>query len=362
MEILIYGAGQDGNKLLQSLECYKDIEAGGFIDAVKEGCIRGIPIMKLSGIPEQQKNNPVVIAVGNFNEKRKIYRKLKSLGFSEIYLYLKKDYCHSHNFFDGECVLLNNISENSLFYAEMSIIDFCNLNCKGCNHYSPIFERKYPDVNARIKDVEMIAGLYDDVVEFGLIGGEPLLSPDIEEYVRQTRKLLGKTRIQMVTNGLLIPRMDKKILECISENNITIAVSQYVPTLKIIDKIRNRLEEYGIDYVLKPARSKEKFYKTLSLKKDSIYERKCISDSCVNICDGKIAKCPSVLYIEELNRQFGTQFPEEGIYKLSDFSDGHEINAAIEKTIPLCGHCVDYQIDWEPCGSEKKLEDFVVLE
>lgn len=361
MDILIYGAGGAGRKLLHTLENYNEIKVAGFIDCVKKDSIENIPVLTLQDIIECYKFMPIVISIANFYEKRKIYEKLKTLGWENIYSYLRKDYCSKKDFFAGECVSLNQISENSLFYAEMGIIDVCNLNCKGCNHYSPIFEKKYPNVDVRIRDVERIVELYDAIVAFGLIGGEPFLSPDIEEYIKRTRNLLPKTEIEMVTNGLLIPKLDSRILECIKDNNITISISQYVPTLKIIDKIKSRLEEYNIDYVLKSAMSKKKFYKTLSLKKDSIYEKKCISRGCINICDGKIAKCPSVLYIDELNKKFDVEFPNEGIYSLDSFSDGRELNLALEKRIPLCEHCINYQIDWEPCSKEQKLEDFVVV-
>lgn len=360
MDILIYGAGGAGKKLLRILENYSGIKVAGFIDSVKKGSIENIPILTLQDINVHHKFMPIVISVANFYEKRKIYENLKNMDIRNIYSYLRKDYCSKKDFFTGECISLNQISENSLFYAEMGIIDFCNLNCKGCNHYSPIFEKKYPNVDARMRDVERIADLYDDIVEFGLIGGEPFLNPDVEEYIKRTRDLLPKTEIQMVTNGLLIPKLEDRILECIKENSITIAISQYAPTLKMIDKVKSRLEKYNIDYVLKPAMSKKKFYKTLSLDKDSIYEKKCISQGCINICDGKIAKCPSVLYIGELNKKFDVQFPNEGIYSLDSFSDGRELNVALEKSIPLCDHCINYQIDWEPCSNEQKLEDFVV--
>lgn len=361
MDIIIYGAGFSGKKLMQAVDKYEDIDIIGFMDSVKTGYCEGIPVIGF-GDYIKYKNIPVVISVANFMDKCNIYKRLKNIGFQHIYTYLRKDYCKGHDFFKDECVALNDLSENVLFYAEMSIVDFCNLNCKGCNHYSPIFERQYPDINVRIKDIEKISSLYDDVLEFGLIGGEPLLNPEVKEYIIQARRLLPKTEIQMVTNGLLIPQLDHNILKCICDNKITIAISEYVPTRKIIEKIRETLEKNGIDYVIKPAMFKEKFYKTLSLKKDSIYKKKCISQGCINICDGKIAKCPSVLYIEELNKKFNVRFPEKGIYRLEDFADGKELNDVLDKPIPLCEHCIDYQIQWESCGRVKHLEDFVVIE
>ena len=283
MDIIIYGAGYYGKKMLHCTRDYEKINVIGFIDSLKEGIYEGIPIMKISD--DIDKSIPIVISVAEFEERYQIYIQLKEVGFQHIYYYLRKKYSSKKSFFESECVSLENIGENTLFYAEMSINDFCNLNCKGCNHYSPIFERKYPDLNTRIKDVEKISNLYDNVLEFGLIGGEPLLNPMIKDYIKKTRQLLPNTVIQMGTNGLLIPKLKEDVLCCISDNNIIFAISEYAPTSEIIKETERILVSHKIDYILKSAVFKEKFYKTLSLKRDSVYEKKCISKGCINICE-----------------------------------------------------------------------------
>ncbi len=362
MDIIIYGAGYYGKKLLSVVKKYQDVNILGFADSNLTGSIGDKNILDIFHNVERYRKLPIVISVASFEDRYSIYLKLKDAGFEYIYFYLRKEYCYKGKFLENECVSLRDIKNNTLFYAEMSIVDFCNLNCKGCNHYSPIFDKKYPDIEIRMRDIKKISELYDRVIEFGLIGGEPLLNPQIKEYIQQTRQLLPNTEIQMVTNGLLIPNLDHDILKCMSDNKITIAISEYIPTMKIIEKITNTLRNHNIDYVLKPAMFKEKFYKTLSLKSDSNYSKKCISQGCINICDGRIAKCPTVLYIETLNKKFNVNFPTDGIYLLENFEVGEELNKALEKKLPLCEYCIDYQIKWEPCSNDKRLEDFVVVE
>lgn len=361
MKIIVYGAGFNGKKILETIKKYPEIDILGFADSYKKVDFYGYPIIDLFGNQEYV-NVPIIITIGMLEEKRKVYFKLKSFGYKYIYFYMKKNGCFHQDFFKGECIELKGVDETALFYAEMSIVDFCNLNCKGCNHYSPIFKRVLPDFTRRIEDVKKISSLFNRVVEFSLLGGEPFLNNNIMDYIIQVRKILPNTEIQIVTNGLLLPHVQEAVYQCIRENRVTITISEYVPTTEIMDKITTLLENNKVDYVIKASEFKKKFYKTLSLSESSIYPHACISKGCINICDGKVAKCPTLLYIEELNNKFNTDLPNKGIYDLDKFKSGEELLKYMELETPLCKHCINYQIDWERCGKDVVLDDFVVRE
>lgn len=363
MDIILYGAGKIGKRVLERTRDYIGVNVIGFADTYKTGEYEGYPIVSLQQENEEFAEVPIVITAGGFVEtRREIYQRLNRFGFHNIYYYWNKTYCSGDDFLRDECIYLNPKTENVLFYAEMSIIDYCNLNCKGCNHYAAIFPKQLPNIERRLNDVRKLKELYDEVIEFGLIGGEPLLNPEVDRYIERVREILPNTKLQMVTNGILIPTLPEKVLQCIKKYGVLVVISEYVPTSKIIDKITNRLREFEIDYEIRPIDIKKKFYKTLSLKKDSIYPKKCISLGCTNICDGKIARCPTALYINKLNQKFGTDFPSEGVYQLSDYQDGTKLNMDLTKKIPLCDYCVEYVFDWEPCSKDAELEDFVVGE
>ena len=52
--------------------------------------------------------------------------------------------------------------------------------------------------------------------------------------------------IQIVTNGLLIPKLDAGILKTLHDNDIVVSISEYLPTHKIINQIIRKLEENSI--------------------------------------------------------------------------------------------------------------------
>ena len=56
------------------------------------------------------------------------------------------------------------------------------------------------------------------LAELPLLGGEPLLNPEINEYIKISRKYFPKTRISIITNATLLNDMDEnfwKILNLI---------------------------------------------------------------------------------------------------------------------------------------------------
>lgn len=76
--------------------------------------------------------------------------------------------------------------------------------------------------------------------------------------------------------------------------------------------------------------------------------------------DGKIARCPVLMYIYTLNQTFDIQLPEQGIYELNMIREKDDIFDMMNKEVLLCKYCIENKIDWERCEQIRKLEDFIV--
>ena len=72
---------------------------------------------------------------------------------------------------------------------EMHIVDHCNLNCKGCAHFSNICNNNMLDIDKYSKDLDKISRHFN-VYYFRLLGGEPLLHPKLKEIVKTISFLL----------------------------------------------------------------------------------------------------------------------------------------------------------------------------
>ena len=325
----------------------------GYIDSNKSNTFKEYKIVE----SEKTVDYKLIITVDDTLLILDIIKTARKIGYKEIYWFTGIRNSTTGEFITDYCDDCSNWGNLILPQAEMHIVDYCNLNCKGCVHFSPIFEKDFPDTYSRIRDIKILKDKFSHIIKFFLLGGEPFLNPEINTYITETRRILPNTMIQVVTNGLLIPQIDDNVLRVFHDNDIIVSISEYQPTYKMIRTITKRLEDNGVKYIIRTYDSKTVFNKPLSLLDNSIYEKKCISEGCVNIWNGMISRCPTLMYINKFNEVFGTELPNEGIYDLKEL-DGEQILEIINQTVPLCKHCVSNEIRWSSCGSSPRLEDF----
>ncbi len=363
MEILIYGAGEKGKLALTTIKC--DYEGNysivGFIDKSKHGECLGYPIFKLEEVEDF--NGVILIALLDFQEAQAVWKVLKKRGYTDIFWFQdKKTVLKYEDFFVEQCRNCMDWGDSILPQVEMHIIDSCNLNCRGCSHFSPIFSDTLPDLKARISDVKKLKEKITTVLKFYILGGEPFLNPEINDYICNIRSVFPYTQLYIVTNGLLIENLPKEVLQCVKDNQVCISISEYKPTRKKIGKIRLILDEFQILYEIRGFSQKEKFYLPLTINEQSKYPKTCISNKCVTIWNGKIARCPQLMYISHFNTYFNTNLPEDGVMDLDNCAEGQKLLHNLQKEVPLCNYCIENEIEWSTCGKTAKLEDFAVMD
>ena len=332
----------------------------GFVDSKKTGNYLGYPIISLEDLDRD--TTAIVITISNVFAVSDVYKDVCKAGFKNIYLYnnaKERNYYLGESFLVEECIEIREWNKPILATAEMHIVDWCNLNCKACSHFAPLCEKEFPNTQRRIEDVKRTAQLFPNILRFRILGGEPLLSPDIITYISEIRRILPNSLLHLATNGLLIPSIPQEVLECMKKNDVIVYITNYQPTSKMLDRIVERLVDNGIFYEIDPAdKPVTTFYKSLDLSEKSNYQRKCWTPGCIEICDGKIARCPSLIFIKHFNNKFGTSLPDEGILDLYEYNDGNELLEEMRKNIPLCNYCVSEEVEWQQCKKEIRIDDF----
>ena len=288
MSNYIYGAGKVGAKMVTRFKEYGE-QLDGFVDSFKIGEYVGMPIVKLEDVHE---DDSVVISVLNTNSVLEIYHILKAHDIKHIYWYYDAlqnfDEKRRINFFEEQCLDLSGWGELVMPHIELHISDKCNLNCKGCSHFSPLFDEINAVFENKMKDIKDIKALFDNIFRIDILGGEPLLNPELKKYVTSLREELPETFIQIYTNGILIPTLDDDVLEAIYQANVGISISEYLPTHRIINKITDKLDQFHIRYHIAEYDSKQLFNTPISINQNSKYSQMCISDGCITVADGKI--------------------------------------------------------------------------
>lgn len=123
-------------------------------------------------------------------------------------------------------------------YVKLKVFYGCNLKCEMCNHWR---ETRQPPLPA-----DRLRELITELGEMGtkkihLSGGEPLLRPQIPEFVEQASSL--GIKVTMTTNGTLV---DKAIAKRLVEGGLRgVNISIDSPNRKMHEKIR------GVEEVFK---------------------------------------------------------------------------------------------------------------
>ena len=253
-------------------------------------------------------------------------------------------------------------SKAYICYLETNMVDSCNLNCKNCAHFSSLFRKDevYP-----LEDFERdICQLSKqcDVMIFRLLGGEPLLLKNLDEYLKIARNYFPKTNLRIVTNGLLIQSLTKRVLKAIKENNFIVDITPYAPTRKIIHVINEILTSYRIPFWFDEF-FKDEFVSFLTLHPGNNTAKSrvaCGNDVCRFLRNGKIYKCP----VDALKYRYEEKFGIEGL----PAATGIDIYAPnfpslirmLDGDVEMCGWCAEQhrEISWQPTNNPK-IEDWL---
>lgn len=97
-------------------------------------------------------------------------------------------------------------------YLRISVIDHCNLRCVYCMPLSGLRFTK-SDALLSAEEIERVAKAAVSVGfrKMRITGGEPTLRPDLLDIVGRVGRVDGLRDLAMTTNGILLPRLAKKL-------------------------------------------------------------------------------------------------------------------------------------------------------
>lgn len=252
-----------------------------------------------------------------------------------------------------------------LDYLEISISEHCNMNCKGCSHFSNIAPIKFSDFNVVEKDFKRLKQLFPHIFKIRIMGGEPLLNKDICKYIDLIKKVYPYTDLRIVTNGILLNKLDNKLVDKIKQYDIMLDISSYPLMHKNIDSLIDMMKEKGIKIYIEKINE----FKPILLSKKVKYPFHELKDcNCINLYNGFLASCPLVFTIKYYNERFNNLY-DYNINKINiyDKLSGAEILERLKKPFELCDYCAHYREDlptfkWENGKSCINKDDWVYKE
>lgn len=207
-------------------------------------------------------------------------------------------------------------------FLETMVTYACNLSCVGCTNYSDYNMKgsvKWAQGKQWLEDwLEIV-----DVPDFGLIGGEPLLNPELKEWIYGCRELMPNSQIRFTTNAVAFLENTQVLDWCADIGNCVFKFSihedaEYAQSS--IDYVFSKYNwqpiiEHGINRWLGPnglrfqINRPTTFIKSFKGSYGNIHPhcsnpadafKMCVQKTCPLLYNGNIYKCSSVALLDRV--------------------------------------------------------------
>lgn len=230
---------------------------------------------------------------------------------------------------------------------EVDIVEHCNLNCKCCSQFSCIADEEFINLYRMSEDFARLGDLFAGQAErIYLIGGEPLLHPDIQQCMKIARTYFPIGKISVFTNGLLLMKCDETFWECCRNNRISIIVTKYPIALDYVSMIRKAdLEKVELQFF---GNSEDyKYMYNLGLDIDGKQDItnsffNCVeANNCIKLRNGKLYTCTRPAAIYKFNKFFrmNLEVKKDDYIDIYDDINATEILDKLTHPIPFCRYC-----------------------
>lgn len=241
------------------------------------------------------------------------------------------------------------------------IVEHCNLKCKGCLHFcNSNQEEFYYDCEEFERDVMRLSELFDNIEVLILYGGEALLHPKIIRLLEIVRVYLKKTKIEILTNGLLLPTLDENFYQSIKKYDVCIGWSAYPVGKKINMKIEDTLISEKVVYYKNDVQMFYGIFNPLGNSNSYYQWKRCSGRKCHVLRKGYISVCPAPAVEHIINQSFDKQldFSTSRLNIYDESIDAEKILYFLEQSHDVCKYCTSARtFIWER-QSKPKLEDW----
>lgn len=235
---------------------------------------------------------------------------------------------------------------NEPLHIEFILSDYCNLNCKGCTHFSPLAAKEFTPLEQLERSATRLGAALDGRLDsVYIIGGEPLLYPGLEDVMRMMRRAFPTTKILIFTNGICLPKMSADFWSAARECGIEIAITRY-PIAFDYDAAEARCAAESVKCTVFGDRGAEGSFFRFALdpaKKQNgrLSHFKCFNRGCISVVGDRIYPCSISACVSHLNRAAGTRFEHRkgDSIAVAEVTDVEQLRRFRDRPVPFCGYC-----------------------
>ena len=258
-------------------------------------------------------------------------------------------------------------------HLDYHVVDHCNLNCVCCSTYSPIAKERFADISQFGDDLRLLKSIVgDSVLRLHLLGGEPLLHPEIEGFLVVAREIFSSARIDVTSNGVLVSKMPDSFWEVMKQCDIDLKYTRYPINLDYGAMVKRARERGVLAY---SAGDEIRCFRRIPLNPrgtSNVHQTylRCPYIDCPQLREGRLYRCPTSAYSDILNDAMAAS-EHIARFKLNaaDYLELHESLSAqdvfgfLSRPIPFCQYCdmgkVDNAVPWG--HSSREITEWVDL-
>lgn len=245
-------------------------------------------------------------------------------------------------------------------YIEVPITTKCTLNCKECANLIQFYQNPY-QISSRdiINDIGNLANIAKEVLQLRLLGGEPLLHPELFGIVEQILQYKNIKNIQIVTNGTLL--FSKEMIELLKKSDrVSVDISNYEEKSIKQKELITQLEGNNIRYFTQNERifwtaQADCSYRGRNKNQLKDVLSKCNMD-CISMLNGEIHLCPRSSHGMDLGIIPNDNKDYYNLRQMKSIKEGKKniYRLLNTKSILACNYCDVYR--WEALPQVKAAE------
>lgn len=175
-KIGIFGAGNFGQYVYELFKSNEKIVC--FIDNDAVNKSKQIPVWSVEELRlHLHEISQIWLSITNYYEMGDIVLQLHDIGVKEIWivkpqLWDKREMGEADSEIKEKYIYHLDISEKAVISKlEFHVCDACNLNCRGCSHFAPVFAGGFVQSDDFERQMELLSQKFVNIFRFRLMGG-----------------------------------------------------------------------------------------------------------------------------------------------------------------------------------------------
>lgn len=316
--LVIFGSGFYGTGIAKSC-AVNEITPACFCDNNVEriGCkVEDIPVKSLADVVSEIQNPIFIISPYEAVHIEEILKQLDNLNIEYMEYYMMRyffryiDEVYIESVFETQSLYGFRMGDHYTLespylcvdWIELNITPRCTLRCEACSNLMNFYDKpQHHKTEDILASLDQLDATFDGIHKIHILGGEPMLHPDVFDIIAYAQTKSAIKSVVMVTNGTILPK--KEDLQKIDRKKTLIRISNYGELSTKKDEFVAILEELDLPYLLEDIDiwhdAAAIMYRNKTVKElEKMFEECCTPFT--EVVDGKLFWCPFLAAIYRL--------------------------------------------------------------